>query len=338
MGLKGFTTFVDDNSELLLTHVNISDTKIIIDGSNLMYFIYRVFRYNSRFGGDYNEYRQTVDYFFQNLKTCKITPIIVMDGCQNIDNSKLNTSIKRHDQKLKLCYYSVHNKRMCDQQTPIPLLLKQEFRASLKRNSVINISSNFEADDDIVKMANHFHCPLLSNDSDFFVYDLASGLILLDYMDLNIFKKNKTCTHLRGAIYKSSALKQHFPNLDPKLLALGGTLHDNDYMSFRELDLMFKFLKNPKKEEVPFSRGKSFKTARIFKWLNKIGNYGDALNRVLDRLSGNRNTMREKIDKCVLRYLDAKFPPDFDLNEDLSNYNELLSTDSALLDFMPGHY
>lgn len=338
MGLKGFTSFIDYHNDYLLKEIQFHDSKLVIDGSNLMYFLYRRFRIASKFGGDYHDFRSSINTFFDALKECNIIPIVIMDGCQNSDESKLNTSIKRHDQKLKICCANVHCGKKNPYQEAIPLLLKQEFRESLKKNNIINISNHFEADDEIVKMANYFECPVLSNDSDFFVYGLKNGFLVLDYLNMNVLKKKKSYKYLTACIYHSDNLKKYFPNLDSRLIALGGTMHDNDYISFNEFQLIFKFFKISNDSNLPFDKSKFSKTIRIFSWLNSIGDYGEAMKRLLERYTGNKKVIQDKLSKCINRYTETNLDIDFVLNHDLSNYCDPTPVYSYSGKIVPGKF
>ena len=46
--------------------------------------------------------------------------------------------------------------------------------------------SGLAADDQIAALANYWECPVLTNDSDFLIYDLQAGVILLDYLNLDV--------------------------------------------------------------------------------------------------------------------------------------------------------
>lgn len=65
----------------------------------------------------------------------------------------------------------------------LPLLLKTVFLTVLKEFNVIVVQTHYEADADIASLARGLKCPVVSNDSDFFVMDVL--VIPLALMELN---------------------------------------------------------------------------------------------------------------------------------------------------------
>lgn len=65
----------------------------------------------------------------------------------------------------------------------LPLLLKTLFIGVLKEFGVDVIQCQYEADGDIASLARGLKCPVVSNDSDFYVMDIL--VIPLSLMELN---------------------------------------------------------------------------------------------------------------------------------------------------------
>ncbi len=68
----------------------------------------------------------------------------------------------------------------------IPPLSQDVFKNVLSALSVNHVTCVFEADDQIAALANAWGCPVMSNDSDFFIYDLVGGFIVFDYVNLQV--------------------------------------------------------------------------------------------------------------------------------------------------------
>ena len=68
----------------------------------------------------------------------------------------------------------------------LPIMSPKIFCDILSNNKILFFQCNFEADYQLAMLANELKCPLLSCDSDFFIYDLTHGYISIDYIDMNI--------------------------------------------------------------------------------------------------------------------------------------------------------
>ena len=76
-------------------------------------------------------------------------------------------------------------------------------------------------------MAAAWKCPVLSNDSDFFIFDIKGG-----YIPLSFFRWNSS--RFTAKIYYRSKLASHF-RISPELLPLFASLAGNDYVSAKAL-------------------------------------------------------------------------------------------------------
>ncbi|KAJ7362096.1 Protein asteroid 1 [Desmophyllum pertusum] len=109
-------------SELFGKRSILQNTKLVIDGSSLCYYLYRL---DCQCGGQYDEFYNTVLSFFDALISNGVESFVIFDGAD--DPSGKN-----------------------------------------------------EADTEIASLACAWDCPVLSNDSDFFIFDIKEGYIPLD--------------------------------------------------------------------------------------------------------------------------------------------------------------
>lgn len=226
MGIRGLKSFITNRNHEFMESKSFRDTKFIIDGNSLMYFLANERKIYPQYGGNYNAYKSNIDAFFNKLTDCKIKSIVVLDGCKVTDNSKLKTLIKRHRGKLKDCSRQVN-------QNALPLLMRQEFKEGLQRNNILCIVSHFEADDAVVELANYFDTHILSSDSDFYIYNLKKGVIAFDTLKIKDEANDKNQQNiLQGDVFYSKNLEREFPNINAELVALGAILHNNDYINF----------------------------------------------------------------------------------------------------------
>ena len=85
-----------------------------------------------------------------------------------------------------------------------------------------------EADAEIASLANDLNCPVLSNDSDFFIFDIRGGFIPLSSFNWKI-------RPLKSDIFYRTKLAHHF-RIRPELLPLLASLAGNDYVSLKLLE------------------------------------------------------------------------------------------------------
>ena len=123
---------------------------------------------------------------------------------------------------------------------------------------VSNVSTFFfsEADQEIASLANLWNCPVISNDSDFFIFDLKQGYIPLKHLDWS-------SKPLTADLFKSEKLSQHL-KIPKDLLPLLASLLGNDYVSYEDL---FEFHEAMKR----VSQGIN-KTSRIANFLRSKAN------------------------------------------------------------------
>lgn len=323
MGIRGFFTFIDNHHDHILDVIYLNDTKLIIDANNLMHYLFAKSGISSKYGGDYYDFKLAVDSYFTNLSKCNIKPMLIFDGSLKSDDSKLRTCIRRHAERLKHCHSRVDNENDRSWEESIPLLLRKEFKEYLKANNIINITRNFEADNDIAKLANYFNCPVLTDDSDFFFYNLKKGFIALRYLNMKVLKNLDGNNYLRGFIYKKDKFKLFFPNLNSQLLAFGGTLHGNDYVQFKSLDKKMFLSRVSRKSKLSFNLEKHMKTVGILSWLSYIGNYRRAVKLVRSKYRTKDDDFWEKVENCVNEYMDTNFQTDMNIYEDLTNCYDL---------------
>ena len=171
MGVLGMTSFVDNNPHLLKT-VKLHDIDLVIDGNNIYHFLYHRFECRVTYGGDYDTFANVVRDFISSMRECNIRPFVVLDGPQDKTGSKLRTQIHRASNKIK----AIHSIVQYNSGKIIPLLVFDTFCLILEENGVPYVICDGEADAQIASVAKHKQCPVLSNDSDFYVFDVPGWI------------------------------------------------------------------------------------------------------------------------------------------------------------------
>lgn len=230
MGISGLNTFFDNNPHLSRPY-ELHDTKVVIDGNNLANTLYFDCGADCVHNGDYSRYAMLVkDYFLLYLQ-CDIEPIVIFDGGYDRTDCKLGTVIKRTSRRLK---YSVRiSKQLFASGNVLPILAIRVFKDVLQEMGIRCAQCPFEADAEITAIANHYQCPVISKDSDFYVFDITAGFIRLDYIDVNVQKKDQggqSYCFLKCVIYHVDSFLSLFPGVEKCVLPLFSTLMGNDFV------------------------------------------------------------------------------------------------------------
>nr|XP_034188450.1 protein asteroid-like [Osmia lignaria] len=278
MGISGLTTFISNGSHRYLEYYELHDTYLVIDGNNIRCQLYNSYvKCNCAFGGDYDKYAQCVSDFFDNLLKCNITPLVLFDGAY--ENKKMKTTISRIKQKIHRA--SSFCPRSQERMKFFPLFLTKVFKNVLEEKNIRNMQCLFEADNAIASVAKILNCPVLSYDSDFYIF----GSLYIPFNTLDKYA-TKSGTEKRYMIccqiYRTERLLNSFKGLDESMLPLAAILLGNDYVKRGTFKNFFRHLKLH-----GVSRSKhNYQQRRIqetFTWLSKY-TLDKAIAGILSRL------------------------------------------------------
>lgn len=330
MGVRGLSSFINNNPQWLQVH-KLHDTKVVIDGSNLYHFLFFRYQLNHQFGGDFDKFAKKCKMFFDLLAKCGVEPIIVFDGGYSPDERKFPTVLERLKDKRN------DAEAICTtgQGKIMPIIAIEAFRLVLVELNIPHIACDFEADDDIAILANELNCPVMSNDSDFFVYDLKAGFIPLDYMNLTLCvhntetgkestcKKDRELTkaeyrYLPIKFYHRDGLSGLFENKEAFVVPLFATLLGNDFLRPEKFAQFYSKLSAPKKGS---SKYFSFPKTQdrfnaIRRWLNenKDLDLESCVQLVADKLGNSKQEgIEQEIHKCVQSYTTTSEYTSFNL-------------------------
>ena len=227
--------------------------KLIVDISAVVSGLYekitaeRATEENELCGGDYVSVSREVSNFFQALVDAGINPIVVLNGTFNYD--KTNTIARRVDEKRKYIANMLAPEEERDHE-----LEKQSFTARyLSTDATIDsvkrivgddhlLIPDYEADVDIACLAIHHQCPVLSNDSDFYIFPLLYGYI--PYSKLHW--SNTKGGVIYGEFYYYQLFCEQFGIYDELLLTVIPAIVGND--TIPKLDKMYLEMIMPQKD------------------------------------------------------------------------------------------
>lgn len=178
MGVRGLTTFMD------ATFTNWTKQKVeghvVFDGSSLCHHLY--FGVDWAHGGQYPEFREKVLEYFRRLQRSGVRPVVVLDGI-DYTGEKNAVILRRRKEWVSHIHCTLANNRMRPHEAVgrvIPMLAMEVFQGALLEMHIPLYVADGEADYVIVQVANFYLCPVVSRDSDFFVFNVHAGYIPLD--------------------------------------------------------------------------------------------------------------------------------------------------------------
>ncbi|KAK2090309.1 Protein asteroid 1 [Saguinus oedipus] len=280
MGIRGLMSFVEDHSNEFFTGLKLRDTKIVIDGYALFHRLCFTSNLELRCGGDYDSFADVVQKFFESLFACNICPYVILDGGCDVSDKKLATIKDRAREKIQMA----HSLSVGGSGYVCPLLIREVFIQVLIKLQVPFVQCFSEADRDIMTLANHWNCPVLSSDSDFCIFDLKTGFCPLNsfqWRNMNTVKGTRN--YIPAKCFSLDAFCHHFSNMNKALLPLFAVLCGNDHIN---LPIMETFLS---KARLPLgatsSKGRRHhRVLGLLNWLSHFANPTEALDNVLKYL------------------------------------------------------
>ncbi|KAA3675348.1 uncharacterized protein DEA37_0004336 [Paragonimus westermani] len=181
MGIRGLSTYVSrdpDNWKPYKLH----NTYLVIDSANYVNTCYRRSNLARHYGGEYMDYLIYVRKFLTQLRKCRIRPIFVSDGCNHREGTKRAALLSRNMERIQelskfLAEIKFRSNEDDVQWVPdiSPRLIEQVCCEALNELAMPYIRCEREADMHIAELAVYLDCPLLSNDSDFYLFQAPSG-------------------------------------------------------------------------------------------------------------------------------------------------------------------
>uniref|UniRef100_A0A8C4SZR2 Protein asteroid homolog 1-like n=1 Tax=Erpetoichthys calabaricus TaxID=27687 RepID=A0A8C4SZR2_ERPCA len=293
MGVQGLWGYADQRPEFF-RDVKLTNTKIIIDGNNFYFTFYHNSSLDERHGGDYDLYAEALKRFFQTLSDCNIQPYVVLDGCCNHTDQKLETTKLRAEGHIK----SARDLSMGREGELLPLLSRNVFIQVLSKLGVPLVQCLLEADKEIAALANQWSCPVLSTDTDFFIFDLKGG-----FCPLTQFKwENVSQGRIPAKCYFIKKFCANFKGMNKDLLPLFAVISGNDYS---DMKVMYRFVCHvvSSSHTSAYRMEKQATVHSLLKWLSRFQDLKVAMENVLNVLPvSDREEVREYLSSQMQVY------------------------------------
>ncbi|KAL6099901.1 aste1 [Pungitius sinensis] len=276
MGVHGLTTFVEDKRNLL-QDVKFRNSRLVIDGCSLYFRLYFNQRLDQQHGGDYDAFAGLLTQFFSALAACNIEPYVVLDGGIDPSDKKFPTLRQRLQSKIKEADSLSRGRNG----SVLPILTRDVFIQVLMQRGVPLVQCPAEADWEIACLARQWNCPVLTNDSDFYIFDLPGGYLPLNFFHWNNINGKATDRYISARCYTTNGLCRRFGGMNKELLPLFAVLAGNDYGTPKVAEKILDLLdvsasrRGGGKGRAPTSRIEGF-----LLWLSSFSNPADALEEV----------------------------------------------------------
>ncbi|KAI4805418.1 hypothetical protein KUCAC02_010035 [Chaenocephalus aceratus] len=178
-------------------------------------------------GGEYAAFAAIIERFVKALRDCQITPYIVLDGGSDISEKKNETVKKRAVNLNKRAHRAAQGGQS---QNILPTLVKLVFRQTLRRLDVQVAQCYGEADPEIAALAREWQCPVLSGDSDFYIYDLPGGVLPLSDFQWEAVERRGSNSYIPCKSYNTSRFCIFF-KIQCQLLPAFAALAGNNYVN-----------------------------------------------------------------------------------------------------------
>ncbi|KAK6178565.1 hypothetical protein SNE40_013326 [Patella caerulea] len=300
MGVKGLTAFIDDNP-VLLQDYKLHDCKVILDGNNFIHFVYNKYSLTFQYDGDYFNYYKKIQLLFSNFKLCNIHPYVIFDGGYEVSDSKLRTLKERAAKRIK---------QAINQNSLLPILARKAFLETLDKLHIPHVTCDFEADEEIAILANQWNCPVISNDSDFFVYRLKAGFLPLNYVDFRPMEIKHKYHYLATQKYHFNHYKQILDNFHPEMIPLLATVLGNDFIKQDTFMAFTEKFKKPK-HKIKYASKTVSKITAIISHFDQFKTFSEgraAITKDFDNIGGIAS-LQNVIDtsiKCYTKINSAK--------------------------------
>lgn len=294
MGVSGLKTFVFENSKQLLKSIKLRKTPLIIDGNGICHKLFNNLKsISDYFGGNYDEFEKLCEHFFTELSDCDIEPHVFFDGVQ--DPSKVETTFNRLKRRIELQQQISEGKQIEENDRMLPMLAYETFKSVLLKRDIRHETCAWESDPQMAIFAKKLDCPILTCDSDFFIYDIPK-CVVVDKIDLTKFKKceEKEGNYLEVEMYHiSDMISQLGPDAkNHTWIALLATVLGNDrIMCFRQF---LKEAKLPVRCNTLRDISESKKVIKALGWLKSK----QTLDEAIDELkSYDKPEQRESVER-----------------------------------------
>ncbi|XP_042345599.1 protein asteroid homolog 1-like isoform X2 [Plectropomus leopardus] len=299
MGVQGLTTLLEKHREIYRP-VWFRRSRLVIDGCNILYLLYFNSGLDQSHGGEYAAFEVLVEKFVKALRDCGISPYVVLDGGSDLTDKKLETVTLRAQDRIK----KAHRAAEGSGGGILPQLVKIVFVQTLARLEVPVAVCYGEADQELAALANEWQCPLLSNDSDFFIFDLPAGLLTFSDFEWEAVRRIGSQSYIPCKSYNTSSACIVL-DIRRQLLPAFAALAGNDYVKLQRMEACIRWA-----QFAPPDCGTASHLEGLLCWLRRFDRPRDAFEAALGLMGElSRKRQEEVLKGLSLGMNEYKVPP-----------------------------
>ena len=194
-----------------------------MDGFGVLHELYESKNLEWASGGCYAEQHRATETFFNSLIQSGVEPVVILDGAGT--EASIDDAIHRRNRNINslLDHQKEHHKGKEGARHHLPVLSRHVYSTSLRQVDKLQVYiADGKAFETIISLANHYNCPVLTNNTKYCVGEVPGGVILFKLLDI------MSCT---APVYHQDKLVQFLSLPDPDLvfaiLAITGDSSDN---------------------------------------------------------------------------------------------------------------
>ena len=284
---------------------------LVIDAKSFCYTMYFNSEIDWIHGGQYWKFKELLLKFFDSLLSSNIVPVLVFDGI-DYKREKEPVKMKKRTDSVKAIRKQLteHGARS---RPVLPVLAMGVFKQVLEELNIHMYTVDGEADPDAVAIANHYKCPIVANDSDYYIFNVHHGYI----PHKHLYWKNKP---VKADMYTLNHFNEVFGLKDPKLSRMIPAIVGNDFIEGIPENTYLK-------EHIMFSsrhdtKG-SYRVESILRYIAKFKTVSELLEHVSTLETGH--SLASNLEKA-----EQIYNIDYTLSqEDLMNNSILVTTNGS---------
>ncbi|XP_034553665.1 protein asteroid homolog 1 [Notolabrus celidotus] len=232
MGVQGLMSLIKDKDPKVYLDLKFRQSQLVIDGQNLTYLLYFRSGLDRIHGGEYAAFEELVERFIKTLRDCGVSPYMVLDGGADVTLKKDETQGLRVKQRIEMAHRAAAENK---QEDVLPEMAKLVFKQTLARLKVPVAQCYGDADRETAALAKELKCPVLSNDSDFFIFDLPDGMLPTSHFQWEAVRGTGSQSFIPCKLYRYSSFCKVF-KVQPTLLPAFAILAGNDYVKLERME------------------------------------------------------------------------------------------------------
>ncbi|XP_030215032.1 protein asteroid homolog 1-like [Gadus morhua] len=228
MGVKGLYSLLEGKQ--IYEGIHFRDSKLVVDGINLAHILYNKADLDQNHGGEYLAFQAEVQAFFKALAICQIKAKVVIDGGSGPSDIKLDQGMDLQRTRVKNIPDALKGEKMGF----YALFTTTVFEETLNSMKVPLVRCFGEADGQLAALARDLYCPVLSGDTDLYIYNFRGGVLPLDQFQWDSVKPNGARSYISCKRYTMSRFCNLY-KIDHQLLPVFAALAGNDYVNLRDV-------------------------------------------------------------------------------------------------------